>query len=129
MAPTCTWCGEAFGHGCNTGLCSEACEAESAMAHERAHAGISDPDDCDGPDAEDCPMHGTVAPTVDCAVCGEPKPVSILDAAGQPVCRDCCCECCGEAPDCDCDIGTYDGYDRETGPYSERGCWMHRRSV
>ena len=52
--PTCVWCGEPFDHGCNTALCSEACEQESALAHERAHAGISDPDQCE--DMGTCPL-------------------------------------------------------------------------
>lgn len=28
-APTCARCGKAFDHGCNTGVCSEACEQAS----------------------------------------------------------------------------------------------------
>lgn len=49
----CVWCGEPLTNGCNTALCSEACEMESAMVHERAHAGVSDPDDHE---IDDCPL-------------------------------------------------------------------------
>jgi hypothetical protein len=52
----CSVCGGPVTHGCNTGACSQSCEDEAEAMHERAHAGISDPDACDrGPD---CPAGG-----------------------------------------------------------------------
>ncbi len=64
-----------------------------------------------------------------CEVCGD-KP-STQGQQFSPFCsRDCWdsvhCECCGEAcGECLCIITTHDGVDRETGPYSDRGCSVH----
>lgn len=75
----------------------------------------------------------------DCEACGkrlcEGCRVVIGNAMQTELCRDCDkaerCECCG-APhgiQCGCVITPYDGYDPETGPYSDRGCEIHRCRV
>lgn len=57
-------------------------------------------------------------------------PAAILDEADHLVdaYRDAerhdACECCG-AFRCGCRIETVDGFDAETGPYTERGCATH----
>lgn len=38
------------------------------------------------------------------------------------------CDCCGQA-DCACRIIDHDGFDPETGPYSETVCTVHRCRV
>lgn len=53
-APRCVLCGAEFDHGCNSAFCSLDCEEQAELTHERAHAGVSDPDTCDRGDG--CPM-------------------------------------------------------------------------
>lgn len=49
--PACALCGAPFEHGCNTGVCSWACEERSEAIHQRAHAEMGlGPFDCLGPD-------------------------------------------------------------------------------
>lgn len=74
-----------------------------------------------------------------CIYC-ETKPAPI-EHAGATYCSQACveadvkdnppCECCGASPSqgCACEITVRDGYDRETGPYSDRGCETHRVRV
>lgn len=47
LKPKCVACGVPFDHGCNSPFCSQGCEDEGELHHERAHAAISDPDLCD----------------------------------------------------------------------------------
>jgi len=46
----CATCGGELIPGLNTIWCSLECEQEMALTHERAHAGVSDPDICLWPD-------------------------------------------------------------------------------
>ena len=76
------------------------------------------------------PQATGTAPGVDveaCSGCGELREIRIRDRANEPVCAECLCECCGDIPwQCPCVITVVDGYDRETGPYADRGCEFHK---